>query len=469
MALKVCLIVDNPLRDLDGIVLLAWQLAQRGAEVWLVPMYEQGFDVFAIRPDWVVMNYIRPNNLDLVRLYRRAGMSVCVLDTEGAGGKTAQEFAGMVGQSGGADLCDLYCVWGDGQMAALQEDGRVPAGALRLTGCPRYDYCADPWRNTLPPTSVAPGFVLVNTNFPVVNPRFSSGADGEKRSMMQAGFSAGFADAYIRDAKVALDGVVAMLQVLLARFPEQQFVLRPHPFESVDAYQSLQDKPNFQLRQEGTSIQWLNQCALLLHLNCSTAVEAAMLGREALSLAWLDTPALRVPAPSEVSRHAGSIDELVTMVGAVLQGQRPAADAAVAARRQHVISSVYHAIDGLSAQRVAQALMDFDRGTLRDPHVAGLSLRGRLVHWSRHLLGYRLASAMRRRLGDQTLAQRRTAKRFGEAEVRGALDRLSAAKPDAVRLQVADGSRVAPSRLASGTAVRVSRNSAPMRDNPSTY
>ena len=39
----VCLIVDNPLRDLEGLVLLGRQLAAKGATVTLVPMYEQGF------------------------------------------------------------------------------------------------------------------------------------------------------------------------------------------------------------------------------------------------------------------------------------------------------------------------------------------------------------------------------------------------------------------------------------------
>jgi hypothetical protein len=53
----VCLIVDNPLRDLEGLVLLGRQLAIRGAKVTLVPMYEQGFDVPALL---VLMNYPRP-------------------------------------------------------------------------------------------------------------------------------------------------------------------------------------------------------------------------------------------------------------------------------------------------------------------------------------------------------------------------------------------------------------------------
>src|SRR3979411_3101357 len=82
----VCLIVDNPLRDLEGLVLLGRELATRGVKVTLVPMYEQGFDVPALQPDLVLLNYTRPNNADLIKAYKRAGILVGILDTEGMGG-----------------------------------------------------------------------------------------------------------------------------------------------------------------------------------------------------------------------------------------------------------------------------------------------------------------------------------------------------------------------------------------------
>ena len=80
---RVCLVVDNPLRDLDGIVLLGWTLAQKGAEVFLVPMYQQAFEVAALLPDLVLVNYLRPNNRRLVEAYSKGGILVGVLDTEG--------------------------------------------------------------------------------------------------------------------------------------------------------------------------------------------------------------------------------------------------------------------------------------------------------------------------------------------------------------------------------------------------
>src|SRR5437868_8985707 len=126
----VCLIVDNPLRDLEGLVMLGRQLATRGVKVTLVPMYEQGFDVPALQPDLVLLNYTRPNNADLIKHYKRAGILVGVLDTEGIGGNNADQFAALVKSAGCTDLVDLYCVWGHAQRAAFLKHETVPAHVL---------------------------------------------------------------------------------------------------------------------------------------------------------------------------------------------------------------------------------------------------------------------------------------------------------------------------------------------------
>src|SRR3546814_3779095 len=88
----VCLIVDNPLRDLNGLILLAYFLARRNLDVWLVPMYEQWAEINAIRPDAVMVNYIRGNNRNHVISYLRSGMTVGVLETEGVGGRSIAEY-----------------------------------------------------------------------------------------------------------------------------------------------------------------------------------------------------------------------------------------------------------------------------------------------------------------------------------------------------------------------------------------
>lgn len=453
---RVCLIVDNPLRDLDGLVLLGWQLARRGVDAWLVPMYEQSFDVRAVDADLVLVNYVRANNLDHVMAYRREGIRVGVLDTEGVGGKTPAEFAALVAASGGAAAMDLYCVWGAAQQQALVEVGAVPQDRIQVTGCPRYDYCAPPWKNALPLPAEAPGYVLVNTNFPVINPRFSDGADNEMANVVKAGFSREFAESYVGDARLAHAGMLALMDTVLTRWPGQRFILRPHPFESHDCYRPLERHANFALRQEGTSVEWLNQARALLHLNCSTAVEAAMLGKPALSPGWLDTPTLHVPGPSSVSRLAASSEELLEALDAVLCSSTPGDD------RQNsqplrALRALYHHVDGHAAERVADAIV-FALSQPFNPNAGPAPrLKSRAVLAARGLLGHAMATKLAGLREPGSELQRRRAKTFGIEQVRSLVRRLQACSPQGteVQVQAMDPVNLQRPRLASQVSIRL--------------
>ncbi|WP_334120281.1 surface carbohydrate biosynthesis protein [Limnobacter sp.] len=448
---KICLVVDNPLRDLDGLVLLAWHFAQHNFQVWLVPMYDQSFDIRAIRPDFVLLNYVRNNNLQHVYAYLQEGIKVGVLDTEGTGGKTPEEFAKLVGSSGGAQHLDLYCTWGSSQATALETAGVVPADRISITGCPRYDFCADPWRNALPKPQIQPGYVLVNTNFPIVNPRYSAGSHDEFKTMLSAGFDAEFATQYIADARQANQGMVKLIDTLCERFPAQQFVLRPHPFESRDPYEGLSKHANFQIRQEGTSLEWLNQCSLLLHLNCSTAVEASMLGKPAISPAWLDTPALRVPGPHQVSQHASSLLALKELF------------AAPAPAKTQQIESIYHSIDGQSSARTVHSVMQvLGQSASRSIGVPSPSLKSRLVWSIRRALGARLAMWVERKFADPAFVQKKSSKLFTAEQVQPLLNRIEAVAPpsslDTIASPATKVTVVRP-RLASGNTICIQSSS----------
>ena len=112
MKFKVCLIVDNPLRDLEGLILVAWHLAQKDIVCYIVPMYYQAFDVIALKPDIVIVNYLRPNNVNLLLRYKKENIKVCILDTEGSPGRDLSKFANFIFQIKERELVDIYCLWG---------------------------------------------------------------------------------------------------------------------------------------------------------------------------------------------------------------------------------------------------------------------------------------------------------------------------------------------------------------------
>jgi surface carbohydrate biosynthesis protein len=457
----VCLIVDNPLRDLEGLVLLGRELATRGAKVTLVPMYEQGFDVPALRPDLVLVNYTRPNNTDLIKSYKRAGILVGVLDTEGIGGKNPDQFAQMVKSAGCTDLVDLYCVWGHAQHAAFLRQGTVAPDLLHATGCPRYDFCANPWRKALPKPSVKPGYVLINTNFPTVNPRFSNSSTHEEEAMVQAGFSREFARQFIFDARQAYRAVLDVSVNLARRFTGVQFVLRPHPFEDIRSYDSLAALPNAAVIQDGTSIEWINSASLLVHQNCSTAIEATMLGVEPLSMEWFNTPALRLEAATSVSRPAQSEAALIDLVERALDGRLPAIDPVVAEARRRIISDLYTAIDGAGSSRVTNVILDTIEAARRGERVASVapqpSARGVAAAAVRRVLGYKASSVLRRSYSPAESERRRLGKAFAPEMVNAVLQRICAASTDGRNFVVKGvaGNTPLKSRALSGASLQL--------------
>ena len=114
--MKVCLIVDNPKRDLDGLVLVGWHLMKKGIDVVFVPMYEW-HEVFFIKPDLVLVNYTRLANNKLISRCKKLNIAVGVLDTEGGILQSVEDYFKKA-LSYAKDV-DLYCTWGKKQYDAI--------------------------------------------------------------------------------------------------------------------------------------------------------------------------------------------------------------------------------------------------------------------------------------------------------------------------------------------------------------
>jgi surface carbohydrate biosynthesis protein len=429
---RACLIVDHPLRDLDGLVLLGLELVRRNYEVFLVPMYQKQ-EVLLLRPDIVVVNYVRYANGAFVALCRRLGITVAVLDTEGGVRGDFSGFAASVEPY--LDDVSLYCVWGLTQERALAAAAAAHGLLLRATGCPRYDFAVAPWIEAV--RNVEPGsgpMILVNTNFPLVNPRFQS-VEREVQELVKVGYTEAYARARIEQTLVAQAEMVRVTRRLGERFPAARVVLRPHPFESVELYQErLGDLPNVRIVQSGSVFEWIKPAAVLVHHNCQTAIDAVLMGREPVHVGWIDAPLLLQPATADVSQQAHGPEELDAMVAAALGGVALPVPEAVAVARQRVVEDFFFANDGCAAVRVADAM---DEALLaRPPRVedSGAAYAWRVLRrergWKRrlqHLVlfggGHGAYAWARRFAGGRRLSE---AKAFGPVDVREIALRLTA-------------------------------------------
>lgn len=277
--------------------------------------------------------------------------------------------------------------------------------------------------------------------------------------MVKAGFSREFARRFITDAGHAY-GMVLDTSIRLARhFADVQFVLRPHPFENIRSYDAFAELPNAQVIQSGTSLEWISGARLLIHQNCSTAIEASMLSVEPLSMEWFNTPALRLDAATSVSRSADSEAVLFDLVKQGLDDGLPSIASQTEVARRKIISDLYTAVDGASSSRVADVILTTIETKERGKRAAAPppSPRGLAAAAIRRTLGYKASSALRRSYGSVDNERRRAGKVFAPEAVDLVLRRIDRASADGRNFvtQNAAGASRRTARMVSGMSLRL--------------
>jgi len=263
---KIGLVVDHPLRDLDGMCLLAQILSESGVKVVLLPFYTQHFDLPNVGLDLIVLNYARPANRALIDAALARGIGVCVLDTEGGlipqeGPTSASGIAAFLHQSGLDKALSLYLFWGEHLRDVVLAKTDLPAKRAIVTGCPRFDL-------TQKASDARPGRVLVNTNFPVVNSAHTNGGDIDDKALQSIGFNSAEISRLATTVSLVMGRMIDAITALAKARPEREFVVRPHPFERIEPYvTAFSDMPNIKVERLGTAMDAISASDCLLHVN----------------------------------------------------------------------------------------------------------------------------------------------------------------------------------------------------------
>jgi surface carbohydrate biosynthesis protein len=369
---RVALIVDNPYRDLPGVVLLGMALCQRGARVFLAPMNLINREIWSLAPDYVVLNYLRSNNQRLVEHFLKAGMQVGVLDTEGGVFSSLETYERLLAPDDAVrHAVDDYFSWGPRMAEEVVERDWFLRDQVTITGHPRFSYYVAPWRQAaLRASPYADGLplplVLINSNYPVVNPAFKTPEEEARMLVEKFGFEEEFVRGWVARQQQTLDGMAALANRLAERFPGVTFVYRPHPFEKVETYHRLLDldtHSNLHLIKRGAVDGWILRASAVIQRSCSTAIESAIAGVPALSPVWLPT-GLEQQTAESVSVPCASEEEMVTHIEAALSGELTLPPE-VQASLDRVIADWFYKMDGEAHDRVAGAVAGTLQGKAR--------------------------------------------------------------------------------------------------------
>lgn len=355
---RVALIVDHPSRDLAGLVLTAMELCRRGVTCHLVPLNLMHDQLWTLAPDLVVLNYARPAHARITRQLLDAGIRVGVLDTEGAAWESWEAYRELLwtDQALWHEL-SFACMWGPALARQMVSTGLLLDSQVTVTGCPRFDFYHQRWRevfggNSRPSRPV----LLINTNFSFGNPRFASASRNWEQMQREMGVDADRLRACLEAETAALQGMITLARNLARDFSGCDVVLRPHPFEDPSPYLAgLAATPGVTVDGSGPIQSRLFGARAIIQRSCSTAAEAAMADVPTLSPQWLPAPAL-IPFAEAVSISCATYDQLRLELVRIMD--RGGTSDEVAEARRASLMEWFFRLDGLAHRRVADTITE---------------------------------------------------------------------------------------------------------------
>lgn len=363
----ILLPVETVSRELDGKLLLALFAAEAGFRAHVGGMNriaEAGFP-----PSIYIAKSVR--FAKQVRLMSQLGHRIAAWDEEGL-----VRFRDDIHQSRiepeAFSIPSVLFSWGPSNSAVWRSHQFYRGVPIVDSGNPRFDLLRPELRGLHAPAVAAlrarhGRFALVNTNFSFVN-HFKP--EGRKAKVGRSSYDSEAYLAFKREVDAHKRKLFAAFQAavpdLAAAIAPHQLVIRPHPSESKEAWQRVaQGLPNVLVIYEGPVAQWLLAARCLIHNGCTSAVEAAVLGKPVLAYKPVEDAALDFHLPNGLSEGYADIADVARRTRQILEQD---SDAAVNdPTRQALLRENVSAIDGpLASERIVAVLKEIaaaDGGT----------------------------------------------------------------------------------------------------------
>jgi surface carbohydrate biosynthesis protein len=316
-------------RELDSRLLLAALALDRGYEIVLGQKWLMERNIRAMRPGIYLSKTLTGRDSKFMRRAKDLGYFVAAIDEEMPGLVTTEKELRWVSEEA-VRATNLLFAPGTANVKALRTKYPWAADRIHAIGNPRIDLLR-PELRSIYDTEVARiraqhgRFILVNTNLGFTNSQ-KGPVDIILAEQVRLGklnmASSGDAE-YVEGIKAMESAnraaTLELLQKLPAAFPDLRIVLRPHPSENLEFWQSaIGNYSNVTLVREGPVAPWILASQILLHTNCTTGVEAVALEKPAICLLLTDLSVNRRYLSNRINPVAGSVNEAIEMARGVL-------------------------------------------------------------------------------------------------------------------------------------------------------
>lgn len=356
---RVYLPVETAARELDAKLLLTLFLQREGFEVVIGSHARLHNTIHRYPPGIYVAHLFDRKKRRIFRILRDLGHVIVAWDEEGLVRLSAEAYRQRRVDAVALSFVNRVYAWGREQAAVLEPVIAETDTALCLTGNPRQDLYAPalrPLHEDLAAQIRARhgAFVLINSNFGWINHARAPRQGIEKSDAELA--------AIARESRHPLEYIhfryrmfrhfCALVPALARRFPERRIVVRPHPSENQAIWRQVAaGLDNVHVVYDHRLVPWLLAAECIVHNGCTTAVEAALLGKIPIDFRPEERRSFEASQPHAVSVPARSIEDVARFVEAprVLERERP--------RIAQALSNMVEGWnDGLACRRIAQDL-----------------------------------------------------------------------------------------------------------------
>ncbi|BDQ36601.1 hypothetical protein SYK_09610 [Pseudodesulfovibrio nedwellii] len=281
------------IRELDGVLYQALHLANKGLPTLV--------------GDHMVNKYIRSSNQPLIyfdsdqheptnRHVLNNGGIVLNLNSEGQGfiddpPEMQRNFANVI------ETSTKICQWGKEQANILNR--LIPESRLDdipITGHPSFDLVSPQFTKYFSNQEIVrehgDDYILINTSFGMFNHEMGFDYYVKMLSKMDEWKVYGDSEhiAHLKkrcehQEKTAL-AMIDMARKIAEAYPKRHVIIRPHPAEKSSFYtQKTSDLPNIFVTKKGTAREWIASAAVVIHHDCTTGLEATLMGKLVLQFA----------------------------------------------------------------------------------------------------------------------------------------------------------------------------------------
>jgi surface carbohydrate biosynthesis protein len=389
-------------REFESKLLLACVLAERGWRCIVGSRNDIHLQLHRFPQSTYVGKDIRFSSAKILRILRLLGHRFVAMDEEAQFYFSREDYRNKRVDDYVFSRAEALFAWGPDNALAWQEAKSYSGAPIYITGNGRIDllrpefaklYAArvDALRKTYGK------FVLFNTNFGSINHFLTNlstnAAENETSSVSRA-----HDNGYLLHRRRILNAFAEVMPELAQQFPDTNFVLRPHPGESVESWEKiLSGCKNFFVKKEDSVIPWLLAADVLVHNGCTTGLEAYVLRRPVISYQPIVSDAFDLHLPNALGFSCSTSQDLAAQMKEVLSGRLGFAELQTAERDAMLAKNISATHGRLASDLLADGLDDIaSRSTLTKPslpnRVAGTGFskaRALLKAWHKNTVGHK--------------------------------------------------------------------------------